>query len=284
MLKWYQEPFLHFIILGTLLFFIMYRNDMDSSENIDRVLVVNQEDVSKVLTFWAKEHNSTPSNRELERLLREYKQDDILYQEALRRDLDKDDRAIKKLLVDKLKYTMSDSVNITEVSSDVLKEYFNQNRDKFAKESQINLTFAHIYLNPQEHINVDADAEKLLKKIKSLPYTNSMSKLGDKFYAGNHFDALSKIELSKSFSRSFIDELIKLPQNRWSLLKSGFGVHLVYMVDVSKKNVNFKDVKERVKRAYIIEKNRNAYKLFFNNVKEEYKIIIEDNNSKVKDF
>ncbi len=284
MLKWYQEPFLHFIILGTILFFIMHNNDIDSSENIDRVIVVNQEDISKVLTFWDKEHNSRPSKRELESLLREYKQDDILYQEAILRDLDKDDRAIKKLLVDKLKYTISDSVNIAEVSSDVLKEYFNKNRDKFAKESQINLTFGHVYLNPQEHTNIDADAEKLLKDIKSLPYTNSISRLGDKFYAGNYFDGLSKKELSKSFSRFFIEELIKLPENRWSLLKSGYGVHLVYMVDVSKKDVFFKDVKEHVKRAYIIEKNRNAYKLFFNKIKEKYKILIEENKSKVRDF
>ncbi len=278
MLKWYQEPFLHFIILGAILFFII---DIGSSQKVEdkgRVLHVKQEDVSSVLNFWNRDHNRTPSKEELDTLLKDYNQHEILYREALRKNLDKDDSAIKKILVDKLKYSMSDSLNINEVSLDVLEEYYNENRNKFFQESQLNLTFGHIYLNPQEHADVDVLAKELLKEIKDSPYELNISKKGDKFYAGNYFNNLTEVKLSKFFSRSFIRELVKLPKDKWSIIKSGFGVHLIYIVDIKRREIKFDDIKDKVKDTYIIEKNRDAYKIFFKEIKDKYKIIIDDKN------
>ena len=258
MLKWYQEPILHFIVLGTFLFFIIKWNSPENREESSRVIVVKQEDIDRV----------------------NYIQDEILYREALDRNLDKDDEGIKQLLVDKLKYTMSDSLNITEVSSEVLEEYFMSHKNSFAKESQIILSFGHIYLNPQEHSNIDLVAKNLLEEVDSLVYDKSMAKKGDKYYAGSYFKSLTRAELYKAFSWTFINDLVKLPVNKWSMLKSGFGIHLIYIEDIEKREIKFKDVKNRVKDAYIIEKNANAYREFYEEVKEKYEIIIENNKSK----
>jgi len=165
LLKWYQEPLLHFIVLGTFLFFIIKWNSSENREESSRVIVVKQEDIDRV----------------------NYIQDEILYREALHRNLDKDDEGIKQLLVDKLKYTMSDSLNITEVSLEVLEKYFMSHKNSFAKESQIILSFGHIYLNPQEHSNIDLVAKNLLEEVDSLVYDKSMAKKGDKYYAGSYF-------------------------------------------------------------------------------------------------
>jgi len=250
-------------------------NGSNDSENINKVIVVNQKAVEKVLIQWNKIHTGKPTDKELDKLLKDYMQDEILYREALLRNLDMDDEGIKQILVDKLKYTMSDSLNISEVSLEVLKEYFNANKDNFTEESEINLTFGQLYLNPQEHTAIDLVAKKLLKNIESLPYSQKMSEKGDKFYAGSYFNNLTKKELSHSFSRSFVNELIKLPKGQWSILKSGFGVHLIYMLEMHKQKVKFEDIKERVKDTYIIEKNRDAYKIFYEKIKNQYKIIID---------
>ena len=257
MLKWYREPFLHFMLLGSVLFFIIQWNSSENIEENSRVIVVKQEDIDRV----------------------NYIQDEILYREALHRNLDEDDDAIKQLLIAKLKYIMSDSLNIRKVSLSVLEEYFNVNKNKFTKDSQITLTFGHIYLNPQNHTNIELVAKNLLEEVASLVYDKSMSKKGDKFYDGSYFNNLTKIELSKSFSRSFVSKLIKLPKRKWSLLKSGFGVHLIYIVDIKIREIKFEDVKNKVKNTYLIEKNRNAYKEFYKEIKDKYKIIIDTNKS-----
>jgi hypothetical protein len=280
LVKWYQEPFFHFIILGAILFFIIGGDSSKNNEDKSRVIVVNPEDISKVLNYWNRDHNSTPTDKELDKLLKDYMQDEILYREALHRNLDKDDTGIKKILVDKLKYTLSDSLNISEVSTDVLKEYFEKHQNKFVDDALINITFGQIYINPQEHKNIDIFAKELLTEVNSLPYTENISKKGDKFYAGNYFTGLTKRELSKSFSRSFVNKLIKLPKNKWSILKSGYGIHLIYMVEIFKKKLIFDNVRDKVKDIYLIEKNRNAYKKFYEEIKKEYKIEIEDNKSK----
>ncbi len=257
MIQWYKEPFLHFILLGTVLFLITKWNGSENREEKSRVIVVQEEDADRA----------------------SYIEDEILYREALERNLDKDDYAMRQLLIDKLKYTMSDSVNIAELSKGVLEKYFNTNKSNFTKESQTTLTFGQIYLNPQNHEHIDNVAKKLLNEVSDLSYDKSISTKGDKFYAGSYFDNLTKLELSKSFSRSFVSDLIKLPINKWSLLKSGFGVHLIYIVDIKKREPKFEDVKDKVKNSYIIEKNRNAYKEFYKKIKDKYKIIIDSNSS-----
>jgi hypothetical protein len=275
MLKWYQEPFIHFIILGTILFFLIDK----SSETDAREIIATQKDLSAVLKVWNRDHNSTPSNKELEELLKDYNQNEILYREALIKNLDKDDESIKNILVKKLKYTVSDSVDISEVSDEVLEKYYIENKSKFFNKSQINLTFGHIYLNPQEHSEIDRVAKELLNEVKNLPYKKSISKKGDKFYAGSYFNNVTKRELSKSFSRSFIENLIKLPKEKWSIIKSGFGVHLVYMVDISHRELKFDEIKDKVKDRYIIEKNRDAYKYFYKNIKDKYRVIIDNSTN-----
>jgi hypothetical protein len=278
--KWYQEPFFHFIILGAILFFLTSEEGSKNSEKERKIIVVKQEDISKVLNYWKRDHNGTISDEELDKLLKDYMQDEILYREALRRNLDKDDGRIKKLLVDKLKYTISDSLNINEVSTAVLKEYFKEHKEMFADDSLSYLTFGQIYINPKKHKNIDTFSKKLFQEISSMPYSKELSKRGDKFYAGSYFDALNKQELSKYFSRSFVNKLIKLPKNKWSLLKSGYGVHLIYMLEISKKEVTFDNVQKSVKDRYLIEQNRNAYKKFYDEIKKEYSFDIEDNRTK----
>lgn len=280
MFRWYQEPFFHFIILGAILFFIIDRDSSKNNEEESRVIVAKQEDISKVLNYWNRDHNSTPTDKELDKLLKEYMQDEILYREALRKNLDKDDVGIKKILVDKLKYTLSDSLNISEVSTDVLEEYFKNNLNKFNNDSQVNITFGQIYINPQEHDNIDVFSKQLLNEVNSSAYSKNISKKGDKFYAGNYFNGLTKRELSKSFSRAFVNHLVKLPSKKWSILKSGYGVHLIYIVDITRNKIKFEDIKERVKDKYIIESNRNAYKKFYEEIKDTYTIIIDNNKSK----
>ena len=253
-------------------------NSTEEEKN-SKVVVIKQHEIQKVMPFWNSIHNTTPTDKELELLLKNYIQNEILYREALEKNLDHDDENIKNILIDKLKYRISDSVNITEVSPSVLEEYFNANRSQFTNGSQLTLTFGHIYLNPQEHQSIDTTAKKLLNEVKNLTYEKHIHQKGDKFYAGNYFENLTKIELSKSFSRSFVNELAKLPENQWSLLKSGFGIHLIYMVDFTTRELKFDDVKKRVKEHYILEKNRNAYKEFYRDIKEQYTIIIENNNT-----
>jgi hypothetical protein len=272
-MRWYQEPFLHFIVLGSILFFLIDSNNQENS----RELIVTKRDISTVLERWHKSHQSDPSKRELDELLKEYKEDEILYQEALLKEFDKNDLRIRNILINKLKYSLSEPLDISKVTDEVLKEYF-EKKKKFFNKDQIRLTFGHIYLNPQKHKQIDKLARRLLKEVEGLPYRKKLSLMGDPFYAGSLFQNLSKRELTKSFSHAFVKDLATLSKREWSLLKSGYGIHLIYIIDKVQEEVKFNDVKEQVKDRYIIEKDRDAYKYFYQSVKDNYKIVIKNDN------
>lgn len=279
MIKWYKEPLLHFTILGVILFILntIFNPKVPNTEK--KTIHITKNEIDKLKLFWQKKHNNAPTKKELDNILKHYISNEVLYQKALEMKLDKHDSNIKQILIDKLKNISNNTVNINTVSEEDLKEYFLKNQTKFFKKPDIKMTFGHLYLNPKNHKNINKIAQSLVYSIQNIPYTQSMLEKGDTFYRDHYFKNVSAKKLSKVFSYSFIRTLEKLPERQWSRpLKSEFGVHLVYMFEKNETHTTYNDIKEKVKRTYIIEKNRDIYEKFYENIQKEYHIILESDN------
>jgi len=281
MQKWYQEPLFHFLLIGTIIFYIGYKDEPKKEIQSQKHLIITKSDIDKLTLQWKREKNSLPSKKELNKLLEYYIEDEILYREALRMQLDKNEPDIKKILIDKLKYISDDSIKIDKIPEALLHHYFQEHKEKFIKRTSKRISFTQVYLNPKKHKNIEKIAQSILKKLHNKTIDTNITNLGDKFYTGNQFKNVDTKTLSKSFSRSFIRELFKLPVQQWSKpIKSGFGIHIIYVEEKrEKKEVTFNDVKEQVKDEWLIEENYNAYKKLYKKLRKEYTVTIETNNS-----
>ena len=279
MLKWYQEPLIHFLILGTLLFFITQTTPF-SMINDSKKITIKEDEIKKLITFWKNKYHKIPTKKELDTLLNVYIENEILYAEALDMKLDKHDEKMKQLLVDKLKYIVSEPVNINNISDKELKMFYNKNKHLFPKKKSITITFGHIYFNPKEHDSqkhsIEENAKSTYLAVKNNVFHKKDTDYGNKFYRGSYFSNMSKEKISKIFSHSFFQKLQKLPQGKWSEpINSGYGIHLVYIEKIVETMISFNTRKEEIKNRYIIHNARENYENFYKDIKEAYEVTIE---------
>lgn len=276
MLKWYQEPLVHFLVLGTLLFFLSQSDTFSSINKNTNTLIVKEEEIKKRITFWKKRYHTVPTQDEVDTLLKVYIENEILYAKALDMKLDRNDDAMKQLMVNKLKYIVSEPVNIDNISDKELKTFFHDNKNLFKSNIYTTITFGHIYFNPKDNNSMTEKANDVYMKIKNKAFQKRDANYGNHFYKGSYFSKMSTKELSKIFTHSFVQILQKLPQRQWSKpINSGYGTHLIYIEQIDKTKLSFNKMKDKIKNKYIIHKSHENYAKFYENIKKEYQVIIE---------
>ena len=86
--------------------------------------------------------------KELEGLINEYIRESILYREAIKLKLDKDDVIIRRRLAQKLEFITNDLIQAPEPTDEEIIVYFKNNKDKYKTPDLITLT--HIYFDPDK--------------------------------------------------------------------------------------------------------------------------------------
>ena len=273
--RWYKEPLLHFFILGCLLFFFMNDSE-DRSAVVKKEIVISLNQLSQLSSSWREKRDTPPTKKELDTLITFYVEDEILYREALRLGLDRDEPLIKKILVNKMKYIASDGVDLSKVSDKELHHFFKTHKERFSAPSE-KISFSHIYFNPTKDIKYTEHANELFSAIKGQSYLENTCKQGNTFYGGKHFTNVTKKELREYFSQTFIEDIFHLDVKKWSQpINSAYGRHIIYVHQREEsKNLEYKDVEQSVKDAWLIDANANAYKRLYQRLKKEYHIVIE---------
>ena len=95
-----KEPLFHFVMIGFLIFLIHgFLNQGQSGEN---EIVVTPDDIHRLKTLYAQNWNREPDKETLYKLIDQYVNNEIYYQEALKLNLDHNDEIIKRRLKQKI--------------------------------------------------------------------------------------------------------------------------------------------------------------------------------------
>src|SRR5581483_441637 len=86
-----REPFLHFLLLGALLFAV--NEYLEQRSKFTHVRITPQI-VEGISTNYALQYGTPPTRAQLESLVDEYVREEVFYHEALKRGLDRDDEII----------------------------------------------------------------------------------------------------------------------------------------------------------------------------------------------
>ena len=225
----FSEPLLHFLVLGAVLFAaygVLNRSSSSSKSNGEIVVTAGQ--IEHLTTGFTRSWRRPPSADELNDLIRSYIREEVYYRQAKEMGLDRDDPIIRRRLQQKLEFVSEDVAAQSEPSDSDLETLLRSQPEKFRVGRSY--TFTHVYLNPDRHGNLAADAERLLLQLNESDATADASTLGDRFLLETNFQAISDSEIAKLFGTDFSDRLAKLPIGQWQgPLKSGYGLHLVFV-------------------------------------------------------
>jgi hypothetical protein len=230
-------------VLGALLFF--FYSFSQHSEEMENSIVISKKKIEQLTSNWEEKFFSIPTTKEKQEMIDKEIYQAVLYKEALKIGLDKNDSDIKKHLVKKMEFVIYDMQEFSPPSDKVLKKFMLEYPEKYRKEEKIHFT-------------------------QSMMGSNTM-----------HFDkeyTLTAFEAGNIFGRSFSEVLFNLKSDgKVHKIESTYGVHEVRVIDKSvPKLKDFDIVKEKLQSDYLSLERERKNRATFETLKSQYSISIEE--------
>lgn len=278
MKKLLKEPFLHFIIIGIVMFVLygMVNKNTSSKDSI----VITDFDVNDIIAKWEMQWKRPPTEQELEKLINLNIKQEVFYQEALKMNLDHNDEIIKRRLAQKMQFLSNDIAAMVEPSDEVLKDYFQKNSEKYLTPTSYSLY--QITFSPDKREHPFEDAKIILDKFPNASF-EKMNNKGDNLPFLYQFVNIDADELSLQLGSKFPEALQNLETEKWmGPVPSGFGYHLVYITNkITPQLPPFESVIKTVLRDFEYDNQKEIDELIYQELKKQYQIEI---NIKSEDF
>jgi peptidyl-prolyl cis-trans isomerase C len=264
-----REPLLHFVLIGALLFAVTALRQRQSEHAEIRITAG---EVAQLAAFWETQAQRRPSAQELQGLIEERIDEEVLAREAVRLGLDRDDVIVRRRLAQKMAFVSDDLAIVSEPAEEALREYFDAHRDTYTTPDLYALR--HVYFNPERHTTLDADAQRALQRLARGANENE---IGDPFMLPRELADVSRDDITRDFGSAFADAVTSTAPGTWSgPVRSPFGVHLVKLESHTPRSVaSFADVRDRVREAYIAQKQREANAALRAKLRGQYQIVVE---------
>jgi len=252
-----------FFIIGLSLYII----DTALNSYDDKEIYISDQEIISLVTAWKSQVGRNPNDDEIARIINNLVEEEILYREALKLGLDKEDRIIKRRLAQKISFLKQESIPNTP-TDDELTKYFNENKDKYFIESTY--TFTHYYFSSDNN-----SYQRSLTAYEDIMINNIIPN-ADPFFLGKNFVDMDLRKIESEFGKNFSLNFNNIKLNTWTEpIKSSFGHHIIFISNYSEGYLpSIKTVLKQVEIDYIQTKRDQAVNKYLNNVKTEYKIYI----------
>ena len=262
-----RKRILIFLIAGFLIYLIDIALNSDES---NKDIYITDQELTSLITAWKSQVGRDPTDEEIVKIINNLVEEEILYREALLLGLDKEDRIIKRRLAQKITFLKQETL-LENPNQEALNLFYNENKEKyFIKPSY---SFTHLFFTKE------TDSEgRSIQALQGL-LTDKTPIDSDPFLLGKNFIDKTTEEIARNFGNDFIAAFANLELNKWSgPFESSFGNHLVLLRDYKEGFYPpFNEIKDQVLHDYFMQTKENALNKYINDVKSEYRIIINPN-------
>ncbi|WP_130931571.1 peptidylprolyl isomerase [Pseudomonas sp. Sample_24] len=265
-----RQPLLHFL-LGGFALFMLYGGLQRSTVNQDpQRIEITPEVVQRIAISWLARWQRSPSELQMQGLIDEYVKEEILYREALKLGLDKDDTIIRRRLAQKMDFLAEDVASLREPAPGVLETWYQQHQEQYAPPPLA--TFHHVFFAADKRgANAQADALAALSRL-----TDKNSGAGDGFLFKNAYTEQSQDQVARVFGSTFALSLFKQTPGRWvGPVESGFGWHLLWIDALATPPAPpFETVAQQVKSDWLSEQRSASKRSSFDALKARYEVVM----------
>lgn len=241
--KFLHEPLVHFLVIGGLLF-LLYDFTKQNDDTQDKI-VISKERIDQLVSEWEKKSLSVPTQEEKNEIIQKEIYQRVLYKEALKMGLDKNDNTIKGHLAQKMEDLVFDTQDLQPPGDEELKKFMQKHIDKYREDQKITFT------------------QKMLSGGKE-PFEKSYT--------------LTAYEAVNIFGQMFSDRLFSLPlDGKTYKIESDYGVHEVRIIEKPKpKPKIFENIKQKLADDYLRQKREEKNSEIYEELKSQYSIDIEE--------
>jgi len=275
--KWLHDPLLQFITLGVALFVlygVLGGGGADAGD--EKRVNVTQAEIGWLSERWSRQWQRPPTETELRGLVADYVRQEVLYREALGMGLDRDDAVVRRRMVQKLEL-LAEAVQAPPTEQQ-LQAYFQENLDRYRiPEAR---SFSHVYFNVDQRGDaVFSAAESVLEQLRAAPRPPTRApERGDRFLLQYDYRLHSQVEAARLFGSRFAEVLFEVEPDAWQgPIPSGYGLHLVYVSDLSPEAVpDFEAVRNRVLVDYESDQRNEAKEALYRGLSSGYEVVVDE--------
>ncbi len=251
-----------FFIIGLTLYLI----DIGINSYDEKEIYISDQEIISLVTAWKSQVGRNPNDDEIARIINNLVEEEILYREALKLGLDREDRIIKRRLAQKISFLKQESIPDSPSNDDLIR-YFNDNKEKYFIDSKY--TFSHYFFSSENN-----SSERSIKAFRDL--LNNISIKSDPFFLGKNFVDVSLREIKSEFGQDFSSHFMNVELNKWiGPLESPFGHHILYVTNYTEGYLpNIASVLKQVEVDFLQTQRDEAIKNYLNQIRSEYKIYI----------
>lgn len=282
MKRWLQEPLLHFLLIGAVLFVLFYQV-ADPEDVADNRVVISQADIERIITLFERKLQRLPTRVELNGLVEAEIREQILYREALAMGLDEDDTIVRRRMVQKVEFLFNDLAEVIEPADEELQAYLDAHPEKFSEPART--SFVQVYFNADRRgDDVAADARHLLSELSAGQVAVESEDPGDPFMFGSGFDNQSDQQLARMFGNDFAIALKAVEAGSWQgPIRSAYGLHLVNIRQRTEDRLpELAEVRDSVMVEVLAEKRKQANQVFYKALHERYQVIVEEQQPEMR--
>jgi len=265
-----REPLVHFLLIGAGLFLLFGVANGPAGDTRNRI-VVSPGQVEQLAANFSRTWLRPPTADELAGLVKDHVRDEVFYREAVTMGLDQNDPLIRRRMRQKLEFLLED-LSEGEPDDQVLTAFMRQHPDKFRAEPQV--SFRQIYLNPDKHRDMGADAKRMLDRLTQGAAPESV---GDQTMAPGEYRLATRSDIARSFGDAFALEVVGLAPGDWTgPLYSGLGGHLVLVTDrIEARLPELSEIRAQVAREYLVQRRQELKDKTYAKLLARYEVVIQ---------
>lgn len=269
-----QEPLLHFLVLGVLIYAgVRYFAPPPHQYRI----VVGPEQTRQLAARFALQYGEPPTAHQLNTLVDRHVDEEILYREGIALGLERDDEIVRRRIVQKVQFLQQDVEAAPEPTAAELQAFYSKHQARYAIPERA--TFTHIYFSPDNGGDTAA-RERAVEQLRALtPDPKAPTRAperGDRFPDLYDYASLGQIELARLFGRTELSSaVLKASVNQWSgPFRSGYGWHLVYVSEHETARVPvLAEVADRVKADFVHSARESRNEATFAKLASKYEVL-----------
>ena len=262
-----------FLVLGILILIA----DLTFNEESDNKITIFESEINSLIGTWVNQVGRDPTLQEVDGIIKQLLDEEILYREAIKLGLDKNDIIIKRRLAQKIGFLRQEA-DSSLPSEEEVSDFYNKNIDKYFVGKRI--TFSHIYFSSNENDKTLAD--EALTLIRS---GSSESDFGEPFLLGKNFSSKTITEIERSFGLRFSKDIQSITPKVWSgPLISEYGSHLIFVNSISNSfTPALEEIKNIIINDLILENQNNSVKEYLKELRNKYQIEILADLNEISD-
>ena len=259
-LKLLREPLLWFFIIGAGLF----SADNYFSGQADRVLV-DERVRERLNKLWQVQTGNPATKDELDSLVQNWIREEVLYREALRLGLDRDDPIVRRRLVQKLGFLVEE-VEEEDDQRQAMQKYYADNIEKYSLSARY--SFSQIFFNDASR---SVDIRLKLEQGADWRSLSETSMLNESYVSRN------EKEIAAIFGRAFTGYLHSLLQGQWvGPIASSFGHHLIRLERLlPTETTPLAYIESKVFADYLQYRRELVIEAYYLDLSGKYEIVIE---------